>query len=183
MNQGREDFARVYDDHVWAVYGFLAYRLGNRDVAEDLTQTTFERALRAWSRFDPRRGSERTWLVTIARNTLIDHVRHAGRTRAEPLDERSLSQVALSDEGPSQSPELIDALAQLPERERELLALRYGGDLTGPEIAKLVGLSLANVQQINSRALRKLRALLDEGPQAHSATTAPSAISSNPSAR
>ena len=183
MNHGRSDFARVYDEHVWVVYGFLAYRLGNRDVAEDLTQTTFERALRAWSRFDPRRASERTWLVAIARNALIDHLRRAERTRAEPLDERLLSQLAPADESPTRSPELVDALAQLPERERELVALRYGGDLTGPEIAKLLGLSLANVQQINSRALRKLRGLMEEGRQAQSATSAPSAISSNPSAR
>lgn len=183
MNQGRSDFARVYDEHVWVVYGFLAYRLGNRDAAEDLTQTTFERALRAWSRFDPRRGSERTWLVAIARNTLIDHFRRAAHNRAEPLDERALSELALPDEDPTESPELADALAQLPDRERELLALRYGGELTGPEIAKLVGLSLANVQQINSRALRKLRALLEEGREPQSATSAPSAISSNPSAR
>lgn len=181
MNHGRPDFARVYDEHVWVVYGFLAYRLGNREVAEDLTQTTFERALRAWSRFDPVRGSERTWLVAIARNTLIDHLRRAERMRAEPLDERSLAELAPPDESDSLSPELIDALAQLPERERELLALRYGGDLTGPEIAQLIGLSLANVQQINSRALRKLRTLLEEGRRAQSPTSAPSAISSNPS--
>ena len=45
MNRGQADFARVYDEHVWRVYGFLAYRLRDRDVAEDLTQATFERAL------------------------------------------------------------------------------------------------------------------------------------------
>lgn len=183
MNHGRSDFARVYDEHVWVVYGFLAYRLGDRDVAEDLTQTTFERALRAWSRFDPNRGSERTWLVAIARNTLIDHLRRAARAPVGPLDEQSLSEASLADEDRSESPELTDALAQLPERERELLALRYGGDLSSPEIAKLVGLSLANVQQINSRALRKLRVLLEEKREPQSATRAASAISSNPSAR
>lgn len=62
-------------------------------------------------------------------------------------------------------PDLAAALARLPEREREIIALRYGGDLTGPEIAALTGLSLANVQQILSRSLRRLRADL-EGPTA-----------------
>ena len=66
MNRGQSDFARVYEEHVWRVYGFLAYRLRDRDAAEDLTQATFERALRAWSRFDPRRASESTWLIAIA---------------------------------------------------------------------------------------------------------------------
>ncbi len=63
MNRGQSDFARVYEEHVWRVYGFLAYRLRDRHSAEDLTQATFERALRAWSRFDPRRASENTWLL------------------------------------------------------------------------------------------------------------------------
>src|SRR6202043_3243263 len=72
VNRRQSDFARVYDDHLWRVYGFLAYRLADRDSAEDLTQATFERALRAWSRFDPRRGSERTWLPAIAHNVIVD---------------------------------------------------------------------------------------------------------------
>src|SRR6185312_1947643 len=75
MQSEHSNFARVYDEHVWRVYGFLAYRLGDRDTAEDLTQATFERALRAWARFDPRRASESTWLLAIARNLLIDHYR------------------------------------------------------------------------------------------------------------
>lgn len=59
------------------------------------------------------------------------------------------------------SPELEQALEALDDRERELIALRFGGELTGPEIAELTGLTLANVQQILSRTLRKLRARLE----------------------
>ena len=59
-------------------------------------------------------------------------------------------------------PELAAALTILSEREREIVALRYGGDLTGPQIAELKGLSLANVQQILSRSLRQMRVALDE---------------------
>src|SRR5436305_7982102 len=83
MNRRDSDFARVYDEHVRRVYGFLAYRVEDRDTAEDLTQATFERALRAWSRFDPRRASEITWLLAIAHNLLIDYHR---RSRAVPVD-------------------------------------------------------------------------------------------------
>jgi len=163
MTRGQSDFARVYDEQVWCVYAFLVYRLRNHDVAEDLTQATFERALRAWSRFDPRRASVRTWLLAIARNLLIDHHRRDRSSRSEPIDEHVAPTVAGPEERFGAAPELIDALAQLAERDREVLALRYGGDLTGPEIAALMDLSLANVQQILSRSLRKLRALL-EGP-------------------
>ena len=168
MNQPAADFGRVYEDHVWRVYGFLAYRLRDPGLAEDLTQTTFERALRAWSRFDPQRGSETAWLLTIARNALIDDHRRRrleplGVVPADPAGEASQATVPGPEQRLSGSPELLAALAELSDREREVIALRYGGDLNGPEIASLLGLTLANVQQILSRSLRKLRTLLDPG--------------------
>lgn len=152
-------FARVYEEHVWRVYGFLAYRLGERETAEDLTQATFERALRAWGRYDRSRASVSTWLLSIANNLLADHHR---RARAPyPLDAYDSPNTT---PGPEErfagSAALVDALAGLAERDREVLALRYGGDLTGAEVAQVLGLSLANVQQICSRALRRLRETL-----------------------
>jgi RNA polymerase sigma-70 factor (ECF subfamily) len=160
MNRGDSEFARVYEEHVWRVYGFLAYRLRDHQAAEDLTQATFERALRAWSRFDPRRASERTWLLAIAHNLLIDHHRRDRSALFEPLEERVGPAVADPAERLQGSPELHEALKTLSERDREVLALRFGGDLTGPEVAAMLGLTLANVQQIISRSLRKLRAVL-----------------------
>lgn len=163
MVQSRtSDFARVYEDHVWRVYGFIAYRLADSHAAEDLTQVTFERALRAWSRFDRRRASERTWLLAIAHNVLVDHHRRKRAAVVETIDERGLPAVAGPEERLGGAPELLEALATLPERDREVLALRYGGDLSGPEIAQLLGLSLANVHQIVSRSLRALRAMLEQ---------------------
>lgn len=162
-SRAQQEFARVYDEHVWRVYGFVSYRVPDQATAEDLTQATFERALRAWSRFDPRRASAHAWLLAIARNLLIDHYRRDRSGQLYPLAEQALPTVAGPEEGISVSPELAAALDQLTERDREVLALRFGGDLTGPEIAELLGLSLANVQQITSRSLRKLRGLLEEG--------------------
>jgi RNA polymerase sigma-70 factor (ECF subfamily) len=156
-----DDFARVYEEHVWVVYGFLAYRIRDQAAAEDLTQATFEHALRAWSRFDARKGSHRTWLVAIARNLLIDD-RRRDRSSGIEIDEQMLPPVAGPEESPMASHEIAYALGQLGDRDREVLALRFGGDLTGPEIAALLGLTLANVQQILSRSLRKLRSILDE---------------------
>jgi RNA polymerase sigma-70 factor (ECF subfamily) len=161
-----DDFARIYDDHVWQVYGFFAYRVGSRLDAEDLTQQTFERALRAWGRFDARRSAPATWLLAIARNLLIDHFR-AGRGPAhEPIGEEGVPEEALpgvEDAGVDLGldPALARALAELSGRDREVLALRFGGDRTGPEIAEMLDLSLANVQQILSRSLRRLRAALE----------------------
>lgn len=169
----------MYDEHVWRVYGFCAYRLGDRDTAEDLTQATFERALRAWSRFDPRRASVSTWLLAIARNLLIDHYRRDRSSLTDPIDERLAPAVPGPEERLTVSPELLSALARLSERDREVLALRFGGDMTGPEIADLLNLTLANVQQILSRSLRRLRGLLDDAgydtPRATSAMSSPPA--------
>ena len=164
MRGQQQSFTDVYDAHVWDVYGYFGYRLSSRATAEDLTQATFERALRAWDRFDPGRATARTWLLAIANNLLIDHYRSDRSGREEPLDDADLPQAAVDQSRETDlglSPELEDALVTLTERERELIALRFGGDLTGPEIAELTGLSLANVQQILSRSLRKMRGQLE----------------------
>lgn len=163
MPTADDSFAAAYDDNVWHVYGFFGYRVGSREEAEDLTQATFERALKAWRRFDPNRASARTWLIAIAKNLLIDHYRSAGHARHVPLEGEETADLG-QQAGPEQrlglEPELETALGRLGERDREVIALRFGGDLTGPEIAELTGLTLANVQQILSRSLRKLRSEL-----------------------
>jgi RNA polymerase sigma factor (sigma-70 family) len=160
------DFTSTYDRNVARVYGFFAYVVHTRADAEDLTQQTFERAMRAWERFDSTRASASTWLLAIARNLLIDHLRTAGAVRTEALDEVGLEELVAPEDRHSLGlePDLEQALAQLGHRERELIALRFGGDLTGPEIASLTGLTTGNVQQILSRALRRMRASMDRVP-------------------
>lgn len=156
-------FSDVYDEHVGHIYGFFAYRLRSRTDAEDLTQETFERALRAWGRYDPSRASLATWLMAIARNLLVDHLRaDRGGWQRPVADVEELAPAGAPDQHDlGLDPDLERALAQLGEREREIVALRFGGDLSGPEIAGLTGLSLANVQQILSRSLRRMKATLD----------------------
>jgi RNA polymerase sigma-70 factor (ECF subfamily) len=160
------DFLEVYDEHVWQVYAFFAYRLGGRDDAEDLTQLTFERALAAWGRFDPDRAKPLTWLLAIANNALVDHYRR-GAKRAVPVAEPG-EIIDLQGHAPAGFGDLgVDgplaaALATLGDRERQVIALRFGADLAGAEIASVLDVSVANVHQILSRALRKLRAALDD---------------------
>ncbi len=118
--------------------------------------------MRAWPRYDPERAPLKAWLLAIARNLVIDHYRADKSRRNEPLG---------SGDGPGaepapelrgfSDPALLAALRRLPVREREIIALRFGADLTTPQLAQLLGLSVANVQQILSRTLRGLRAELE----------------------
>lgn len=156
----RADFDRVYADHAQAVFAFLAYRTGDRALAEDLLADTFEAALRASRRFDRRRGSERTWLTTIALNRLRDHAR---RRAAEARAYERVSTGTRSDGGEIDFELVADrdlvmrALAALSDEERECIALRFGVDLTLKEIAGVLDEPESTVEGRVYRALRKLR--------------------------
>lgn len=161
----RDDFDRIFEEHAQHLFGFLNYRLGDRALAEDLLVDTFERAFRSRNRFDRRRGKEKTWLYTIALNLLRDHQRrHAAEQRA--LERVTTEPAAVPAESflgdIERRAELGPALATLSEEEREAVALRFGADLTVPEIAKLTGEPLTTVEGRVYRALRKLRSQLGE---------------------
>jgi len=157
-----EEFELLYAEHAPGLLAFLVYRTGDRPLAEDLLADTFERALGARRRFDPRRAGRKTWLYSIALNLLRDHAR---RRKAEG---RALDRVAepaagvAPDERLSERDELGRALGGLSDEEREAVALRYGADLTLPEMAKLTGEKLTTVEGRVYRALRKLRQELSD---------------------
>jgi RNA polymerase sigma-70 factor (ECF subfamily) len=159
-----EQFERLYEEHAPALLAFLVYRTGNRGVAEDVLADTFERALKARRRFDPRKASEKTWLYSIALNLLRDVARR------EQAEQRALDRavpVHAGEHGPaledavSDRDSLARAMSGLSDDERESIALRYGADLTVPEIARLTGEKLTTVEGRVYRALRKLRDELD----------------------
>ncbi|MGI9557921.1 MAG: RNA polymerase sigma factor [Solirubrobacterales bacterium] len=157
-------FTDAYEEHFWSVYGFHGYRLRSKGETEDLTQETFERALKAWHRFDPDRGELRPWLLRIARNTYIDYRRRQGsrpRIAADSLDEMGDPPELPTGAEIALDPALAKALSQLSTREREAIALRFGGDLRTADVAQVLGVSTANAQQILSRALRRLRSILE----------------------
>jgi RNA polymerase sigma-70 factor, ECF subfamily len=158
-----EEFERLYEEHAQGLLAFLAYRTGDRALAEDLLADTFERVLRARRRFDPRKGSRKTWVYSIALNLLRDQIR---RREAESRAVERVQEPAPSGAGPlervEERDELARALAELSEEEREAISLRYGADLTVPEIAKLTGEKLTTVEGRVYRGLRKLRELLGD---------------------
>jgi RNA polymerase sigma-70 factor, ECF subfamily len=155
-----EDFERLYAEHAEPLLGFLVYRTGDRALSEDLLADTFERALRARLRFDRRKASEKTWLYTIALNLLRDHARRSA------AGQRAVDRVLAGEHDRSDGREfdaigereaLQRALERLAPEEREAIALRYGADLTVPEIARLTTEKLTTVEGRVYRALRKLK--------------------------
>lgn len=156
----RDDvFERLYAEHAQGLFGFLAYRTGDRALAEDLVADTFERVYRSRRRFDPRKGSEKTWIYSIALNVLRD------RARRRTTESRALEHVAGSGPSPGDSPheavadrdQVRRALQALSPEERDAIALRFGADLTVPEIARMTREKLTTVEGRVYRALRKLR--------------------------
>lgn len=148
-------FAATAEEHLDDVYGYLVYLTRDRSLAEDLTADTFEKALRAWKRFDPRRGSARTWLCQIARTTALDWFRaeERRRRREERVAQADVAEGAMAE---GLSPELDAALASLSAGEREVIALRVLLDLDGEEAARVLGISPTAVSTRLSRALKKL---------------------------
>jgi RNA polymerase sigma-70 factor (ECF subfamily) len=141
------------------VYNFFRYRVGPGPVAEDLTSITFEKAWVARNRYRQDVAGFETWLFAVARNVAIDHFRRA--RVSVPLEEaeklpggRTPEEIA---ERRSNRDRLGILLLRRTERERELLALKYGAEFTNREIARLTGLSESNVGTIVHRAVEALR--------------------------
>jgi RNA polymerase sigma factor (sigma-70 family) len=153
-----DEFERLYAAEAQGLFAFLAYRTGDRPLAEDLLADAFERALR--SKYDRRRGSAKTWLYAIALNALRDHVRRVaaeGRAYARvEAGEASADPFA----GVEVRDELQRGLARLSAPEREAIALRFGASLTVPEMASILGEPLTTIEGRVHRALRKLREAL-----------------------
>jgi RNA polymerase sigma factor (sigma-70 family) len=159
-----DDFERLYGEHARPLLAFITYRTGDAVLAEDVLADTFERVLRSRRRFDPRRASEKTWIYTIALNLLRDHARRAAvkeRASARLAAERASGTGAGTDHVEARA-DLAAALDGLSQEEREVVALRYGADLTVPEIARLIREKRTTVEGRLYRALRKLHRTLSE---------------------
>ena len=163
-----EAFGALYDHYSNSVYRFIYYRVGSPTLAEDLLSETFFRALRSMSNFQWQGKDFGAWLMTIARNLVIDHYK-AGRTRLETATDDFNGH-----EGVSHSPEdevltgltnelLREAIAALPEEQQTCLVMRFLNESSIAETAKALGRTEGAVKQLQLRAVRNLAKLLPEG--------------------
>lgn len=156
--------ATLAEQHLGDVFRYVMYLTGDRATADDLTAQTFETALGSFGRYDPRRGSARTWLCQIARGAALDHMRserrRRGREQTYATDRPEACEHRFAD---GYSPELEAALARLTPGEREVVALRLLLDLDAAAAARVLGISRTACSMRLGRALRKL----EEGISAH----------------
>ncbi len=157
---GELDWDALYADLAPRVYNYFRYRMGSEADVEELTSRTFERAWRSRAHYRSDLAGFRTWLFKIAQNVGIDY--RSKQRRDLPLE--AATEVAI-DATPELQAELRSDLARLaaltaklPDRERELIALKYGASLNNRMIAGLTGLSESNVGTILHRLVRTLRA-------------------------
>ncbi|MGE5127676.1 MAG: RNA polymerase sigma factor [Betaproteobacteria bacterium] len=158
------DWEAAYRELLPRVFNYFRYRGFDRPTAEDLTSATFEKAWRARGRYRRERAAVSTWLLAIARNVATDRLRRA--RPEQPLDDDAALQADTPETAAlreAQLQRLRTLLTGLPERERELLALKYGAGATNRAIATLTGLGESNVGTILHRTVTALRARWDEG--------------------
>src|SRR5919202_4051867 len=146
-------FAETAERHLDDVYRYLLVFTRDPTLAEDLASETFERALRAWRRFDPRRAAPRTWLCALARNVALDWFR--GEQRRRRREERAAAPEPVTDLPElGLSPELERAFADLSRADREVLALRVVLELDAQTAARVIGISPTACTTRLNRALQ-----------------------------
>ncbi|MEP6978905.1 MAG: sigma-70 family RNA polymerase sigma factor, partial [Thermoleophilia bacterium] len=143
------------------VGAYVAYRIGEGPEAEDVTSDVFERALRYRDSYEPSRGEPIAWLIGIARRCIEDTLRARQTLMSEPLEVADPTD--LEDETVRRLA-LGRQLSHLDVGDQELIALRYGADLTARQIGELIGMRRNAVEVALHRALARLRAQL-EGEQ------------------
>lgn len=148
----------VVSNELPRLYNYFRYRLGDESVAEDLTSAVLEKAWLKRHRYRKDRASFSAWLFAIAQNEVISYLRKRRVSLPISMAEKTTGETTEAMAEQSQDLwQLSRLLAELPERERELVSLKFGADLNNREISSVTGLSESNVGTILSRVLQKLR--------------------------
>lgn len=156
------EFTRVFENYYKRIYNYIYYRVNCRYTAEDLTSIVFEKAMLNQSSYISSKASYEVWLFAIARNVVKDHYRRMSRRKFFSLDsisemvsrDRSLDDLVLLSET---NDKLFQALKILKEKERNIIALKFGGNLRNVEIAQVLRISESNVGVMLYRIMKKLK--------------------------
>lgn len=168
LEHGGPPLEAWYSAHAPALFGYIARRVG-RELAEDLTAQVFVEALESWPRFDPERGSPRTWLFAIATNLVRSHLRREqrsldvfARSGVDPLELDPMRAAEGRLAAREEWPRVADALRRLTPVDREVLLLHCFAELDYAEIGRTLGLPVGTVGSKMNRIRRKLRRRLHD---------------------
>jgi RNA polymerase sigma-70 factor (ECF subfamily) len=154
------DWDQIYLDLAPRVYNYFRFRLGQEREVEDLTSRTFEKAWTARGQYRRDLAGFSTWLFKIAQHLVVDHVRsrrnYVSIDHAVDLTVHGAAEDSL--ERQSDLSRLASLTRELPPRDRELIALKYGAGISNRDIARLTGLTESNVGSILHRVVQNLRA-------------------------
>jgi RNA polymerase sigma-70 factor, ECF subfamily len=171
QNGDEHAFAAIYDRYIDQIYGYVRRRVGNREVAEDLTGDVFLRAYRRLDRFTWQGVDLGAWLTTIARNRVNDHFKSAKFRLERTTDEVSEPDPSPTADDPERvavsrdlARKLGRALEDLKDEHREVIELRFIHDLSVAETAAVLGRSVGATKALQYRALRALAALVKDEP-------------------
>jgi RNA polymerase sigma factor (sigma-70 family) len=174
MNSGRAiesvpeetPLGSAFRENAAKIYRFIYAKVGNREAAEDLTSQVFLKATR-WLAQDRSADSIRSWLYTVARSTIADYWRAQCQQPTVPLENPD-AVLFCGREGPQEVRRTRERawriLDSLPEREREVLRLRFLHGYTAGEIGRDMGLTPDHVRVLQLRALRRAATRVDLEP-------------------
>ena len=155
--------ADIFETYYDRIYSFVLFRVQNVHDAQDISSEVFFRAAKSYDTYDKERASVSTWLFSIALNEIKRHHRHQKNDLAlEQAADIPATACTLDDVLASErAKELFAAMGQLSRQQRDILLLRYYGEMTNREIAVALGLSETNVETIAYRAKKKLKTVLE----------------------
>jgi RNA polymerase sigma-70 factor (ECF subfamily) len=155
-------FAELYELNFARVYAYIARRVGDRDAAQDLTSDVFHKALANIHRFEWRGVPFAGWLLRIAANMIVDRSKRGGKeiTGHELPDLPDLDKRPKLEEA-DQSARLFLQVDQLPQDQRQVIAMRFAEEKSIREIAQAMGRSEGAIKQLQFRALQNLRARME----------------------
>jgi RNA polymerase sigma-70 factor (ECF subfamily) len=164
----RDMFIQVYRQHRASIFNYIYYRVGDADLADDLTSDVFERFVEKYDQSARNGRPVASWLYAVARNRVIDHQRRAGLVQWQPLPEqteaREPSNPANQAENRLTQECLMTAMTQLTEDQRRVILLKFIEKRTNREIGELLGKAEGAIKSLQHRALAALRRILDKDP-------------------
>lgn len=161
----KEAFGKLYDKYLKPIFRYVYFKVGNREDAEDLTEQVFLKAWQHIDKYNSKKSFFSSWLYIIAKNQIIDHYRQNKKnielddwlkeTHVAPESLNNIEQELLQRK-------LLEKIKRLPEKQQQIIILKFFEDLSNKEIAQIINKKEGAVRILQYRALKNLKLIIDE---------------------